>query len=333
MPAPSQIGRTTAEYASSAGLGADDLNRFAAAYDLGPNEAQIIAAVVQAVNARTLTSMDQVRKTTRKRSVKITQGLKSYVVNWYETAVEAGPVRVAFDLGSEQDVLRLGQSIGGSWNSLVALVKEEANTWSSTNQARANSLLRMAKQAIALWSSRAAAVYRLGQQTGRADERAAELEAERQEQTRRVQQRVKAFVRNPTSLDGAAAGRMLDEARAIDPRIADRLMAKVSRITEEEPETSTADAVEAAGAELAAEDSSVLDVLYPLASPEFYLQDLGSLPVEWALLFASFVVPNTAVDVELPDVAVFEASWPTVGRAWQNLLMHILYGSYGSTSS
>jgi hypothetical protein len=330
MPAPSQIGRTTAEYASSEGLGADDLNRFAAAYDLGPNEAQIIAAVVQAVNARTLTSMDQVRKTTRKRSVKMTQGLKSYVVNWYETAVEAGPVRVAFDLGSEQDVLRLGQSIGGSWNSLVALVREEANTWSSTNQARANSLLRMAKQAIALWSSRAAAVYRLGQQTGRADERAAELEAERQEQTRRVQQRVKAFVRNPTSLDGAAAGRMLDQARAVDPRIADRLMAKVSRITEEQPETSTADAVEAAGAELAAEDSSVLDVLYPLASPEFYLQDLGSLPVEWALLFASFVVPNTAADVELPDVAVFEASWPTVGRAWQNLLMHILYGSTSS---
>jgi hypothetical protein len=331
MPAPSQIGRTTAEYAGGGGLGADDLNRFAAGYDLGPDEASIILNVVNAVNDRRVRSAADIRSGgTNKRSVKVTQGAREYVVNWYQNTVFVGPLRFAFDLGSENEVLRLAQSIGGSWNTMVALLKEQANDWSKTNLSRANSLIRMAKQAFALWSSRAAAGYRLSQQTGRADERAAELEAERQEQTRRTQQRVKAFVRNPTSLDGAAAGRMLDQAQTMNPQIADRLLAKVSRITEEAPETSSADAVEAAGAELAAEDSSVLDVLYPLATPEFYQQDLQSLPVEWALLFAAFVVPGTSFDVDLPDVTVFDASWPTVGRAWQNLLMHILYGSTSS---
>jgi hypothetical protein len=333
MPAPSQIGRTTAEYASNAGLGADDINRWANGYDLGPSEAAILVALVNAVNGRTLTSASQIKLTSTRREVSLSQGLSKARVVWYEWTGVAGPVRASFDVGDLDSALELGNATGGRFKDAVKRVQDAANDWSLTNKNRADAFKRVALQALALYASRGAAGYRLAQQTGRADERAAERAADEAAANRAAQARAKAFVRNPTSLDGSGAARMLDQARQIAPQVADRLLSKAARITEEAPETSTAEAVEAAGAELAAEDSSVLDVLYPLASPEFYVQDLGSLPVEWGLLFASFVVPNTSMDVELPDVAVFEASWPSVGRAWQNLLMHILYGSYGSTSS
>lgn len=325
MPAPSQIGRMTAEYPSSAGLGADDINRWANGYDLGPDEGRILVALVDAVNNRRLTSPGEVKVTNTRREVKVSSGARSYVVRWYQTAVTAGPVRATFDLGSEYDVMQAAREAGGSWGDVTASLNRIADGWSTTNRNRADATRRVALQALALWTSRAAAVYRLGQQTDKADARAAERAADQAEATRAAQQRAKAFVRNPTSLDGSGAARMLDTARQISPTVADRLLAKATRITDEQPETSTADAVEQAGTELASEDSSVLDVLYPLAGPEYYQADILNLPAEWGLLFGSFVFPGATAPDELPEAAVYEASWPTLQRPWMHLLMHILY--------
>lgn len=325
MPTQEQRASTTAEYASSGGLRADDINDWARGYDLGPDEGRILVALVDAVNGRRLTSPGQVTVTNTRREVKVTSGARSYVVRWYQNTVTAGPVRAKFDLGSEYDVMQAARDAGGSWGDVTASLNRIADNWSTTNRNRADATRRVALLALGTWTSRAAAVYRLGQQTDKADARAAELAAEQAAKNEAAKRRAKAFVRNPTSLDGSGAARMLDSARQVSPAVADRLLAKVSRITEEQPETSTAEAIEQAGTELAGEDSSVLDVLYPLAGPEYYQADILNLPAEWGLLFGSFVFPGATAPGDLPEASVYEASWPSLDRPWMHLLMHILY--------
>lgn len=268
----------------------------------------------------------------------------THVVRWLKAILDnpSGSPEV-FDLG-QPDVLRegfteavqpgrrgLGEYSPGTWSEAVTWADARARVWYEAavyiDTVAGEQLRAMAEWYAGQLSRGQAAAAE--QRQALADE-AIQREQDRQEQERREYvadrpQRIARMQRAAANLisgEGRTAARLRSKLAELGP---DKARFALGFAADAAAAAEAAGATEAeadAAAEAALEQAvTLLDVVYPLESPDYYVAAWPLLPREWQALYLALAWEGDPYADSLPvaDPAVYVATLSSIPKPWQNL--------------
>lgn len=279
------------------------------------------------------------------RAASFSYGPRDHSVRWKRVGlptVQGGTFWLDYGSSAQlTDVLRnavrpgggiapVGEYRPGNWSEWVRWADNrgrlftEAARWAG---ARAIAALRAAGQWYATEQARALGVRR-DQEAAAAAATAAEAEAARREWEQEAPERAARMRRQVERR--FADTRALAGLRARAPDLGPQGVVTLFRAAAD-----AAAAAEAAGADEAAQDAaadavidetlSALDLLYPVAAPDYYVGTFGTLTVEWQALFlaAAYSDDPTAAALPVAPATYYLDTYAELTTEWRNLFQQL----------